>query len=116
MRYLLLINQDEAQFEALDDAARAAMMKRYADYGKKMIDAGICRTGAILRPTRAATTVRMRGGKPLVTDGPFAETAEQIAGFAIIDVPDLDAAIAWAKGHPDAEWGSVEVRPLAIEP
>jgi hypothetical protein len=112
MRYLLLINKDEARWDALDEAGRAEMMKRYTEYGMKMVNAGIVKAGAILQPTRAATTVRVRGGKALLTDGPFAETSEQIAGFAIIEVADLDAALEWARGHPDAEWGSVEVRPV----
>jgi hypothetical protein len=112
MRYLLLINKDEKKFDALDDAGKKALMARYAAYGKKMQDAGILRGGAILEHTPTATTVRVRDGNPLVTDGPFAETAEQVAGIAFIEVDDLDAAIAWAKGHPDAEWGSVEIRPL----
>jgi hypothetical protein len=85
---------------------------RYAAYGQEMITAGILRGGAMLEPAEAATTVRVHDGKRLVTDGPFAETEEQIAGVAIIDVPDLDAALQWAAEHPDAEWASVEVRPI----
>lgn len=112
MKYLLLINKDEARFRALSEGEREALLARYAEYGDKMIAAGVLRAGAVLRPTESATTVRVRAGKRLLTDGPFAETAEQIAGVAIIDVADLDAALAWAAGHPDAEWASVEVRPL----
>jgi len=112
MKYLLLINKDEARWNALDDEGRARMMKRYEAYGKKMFDAGVVRSGAMLEATPSATTVRVRDGKRLVTDGPFAETTEQIAGLAVIEVDDLDAALDWAAGHPDAEWGSVEVRPI----
>jgi hypothetical protein len=112
VKYLLLINKDEAKFEAMSDADRSALVARYAAYGKKMIAAGIMRSGALLEPTRSATTVRVRGGKRVLCDGPFAETAEQIAGLAIIEVPTLDAALDWAAGHPDAEWASVEVRPI----
>lgn len=112
MKYFLLINKDEAKWGALSEAERAEWMRRYAEYGKKMMDAGILRSGAMLQPTETATTARVRGGKRLLTDGPFAETAEQIAGVGIIEVKDLDEAIEWASGHPDAEWGSVEIRPI----
>ena len=112
MRYLLLINKDEAAYDRLDEAAREALNRRYRAYGKQMAESGILVTGALLEPAASATTVRKRDGKRLITDGPFAETEEQIAGFAIIDVPDLDRALEWAANHPDAEWASVEVRPI----
>ncbi len=112
MKYFLLINKDEAKFRALSDAERAEWQQRYAHYGRKMMESGIVRSGAMLQPTDTATTVRMRGGKRLLTDGPFAETAEHIAGVAIIEVNNLDEALEWAANHPDAEWGSVEVRPV----
>jgi hypothetical protein len=112
MKYLLLINKDEAKFRALPEAEREALQARYAEYGKKMISAGVLRGGAMLEPVEAATTVRVREGKRLLTDGPFAETAEQIAGIAILEVKDLDEAITWAAGHPDAAWASVEIRPI----
>jgi hypothetical protein len=112
MRYLLLITKDEAAWRALSEAERQALSARYMAYGKKMVDAKVMRSGAMLEPVDSATTVRVRDGKRLVTDGPFAETTEQIAGLMIIDCDDLDQAIEWAAGHPDAEWASVEVRPL----
>jgi hypothetical protein len=77
-----------------------------------MMAAGIMKSGAMLESTDTATTVRVRDGKRLVTDGPFAETAEQIAGIGIIEVNNLDEALDWAAGHPDSEWASVEVRPF----
>lgn len=70
------------------------------------------RAGGILEHTDSATTVRVREGKRIVTDGPFAETAEQVAGFVIIEAANIDEALEWASTHPDAEWASVEVRPL----
>ncbi len=112
MKYLLLINKNEAKWRALSDAGRAEVEARYAAYGKKMVAAKIMSSGARLEASDTATTVRVRDGKRLVTDGPFAETEEQIAGLAVIDVADLDEALEWAAGHPDAEWASVEVRPL----
>jgi hypothetical protein len=112
VKYLLLINKNEAKWNALSDEGRREMLARYQAYGKKMADAGILSSGAVLQPTRTATTVRVREGKRVVSDGPFAETAEQIAGLAIIEVADLDEALTWAAGHPDAEWASVEIRPV----
>ena len=112
MRYLLLIQKNEAAWQKLSERERAGWTARYTEYGKRMMDAGIVRAGAILEHTESATTVRMRDGKKLVTDGPFAETSEQVAGLCVIDVADLDEAMKWAAGHPDAEWGSVEVRPI----
>jgi hypothetical protein len=112
MKYLLLINKDEAKYRALSEAEREALHARYADYGRKMVVAGVLRSGAMLEPVETATTVRVRDGRRLLTDGPFAETAEQIAGLAILEVKDLDEAIAWAAGHPDAAWASVEIRPI----
>jgi hypothetical protein len=112
MRYLLLINKDEAKYRALSDAEREALHARYEEYGRKMVAAGVVRAGAMLEPVDTATTVRVRDGQRLLTDGPFAETAEQIAGLAILEVENLDEAIAWAAGHPDAAWASVEIRPI----
>jgi len=112
MKYLLLINKDEARWRALTDAQRKSIESRYESYGRKMVESGVLRGGARLETTESATTVRVRDGKRLVTDGPFAETAEQIAGVAILEVKDLDEALDWAAGHPDAEWASVEVRPV----
>lgn len=112
MKYFLLINKDEAKYRALSAEERAGWNARYAAYGKKMIASGIVQSGAMLQPTDTATTVRVRAGRRLYTDGPFAETAEHIAGVCIIDVKNLDEALEWAANHPDAEWGSVEVRPI----
>ena len=112
MRYFLLINRNEPAYDRLSDAERHALHERYAAYGKKMLESGIMRGGALLEPTHTATTVRKRDGKRLITEGPFVENAEQICGAGIIDVKDLDEALEWAAGHPDAEWGSVEIRPV----
>ena len=74
--------------------------------------AGVMRAGSELKPASTATTVRLRGGKVLTTDGPFAETKEQLGGYYRIDVPNLDAAVKWAGKCPGAKVGSIEVRPL----
>lgn len=113
MKYLLLFNKDEAKFRALDDAQRAALIARYERFGVEMLGAKIMVAGEALQPPDTATTVRVRDGKRLLTDGPFAETAEQVAGFCLIEVDNLDEALRWAERHPDAHWASVEVRPVA---
>jgi hypothetical protein len=112
MRYLLLINKNEAAYRALSDQERTALLARYEAYGRKMMSAGVLKGGAVLELTDTATTVRVRDGKRMLADGPFAETTEQVAGIAILEVANLDEAIEWAAGHPDAEWASVEVRPV----
>ncbi len=105
MEYLLMICTDE-------DAPGPEMTDEYMAFGEEMGKAGVLRGGARLRPTADATTVRVREGDVLTTDGPFAETAEQIAGYYLVDCPDLDAAIDVAAKIPGARIGSIEVRPL----
>lgn len=112
MKYLLLINKNEAAWRALTDAERAALEIRYTEWGTEVMKRA--RSGARLEHADTATTVRVRGGQRVVTDGPFAETEEQIAGIVVIEAPDLDAALELAARHPDAEWGSVEVRPVMV--
>jgi len=112
VKYLLLINKDEAGWRALSEDRRRELSARYMAYGKRMVDAKILRGGAMLEPIDTATTVRVRDGKRMITDGPFAEIVEQIAGIAILELDNLDQAIEWAAGHPDAEWASVEIRPI----
>ena len=112
MRYLMIINKNEAAFRALSDEKRRDLLARYEAYGRKMVASGVLKGGAVLDLTDTATTVRVRSGKRMISDGPFAETAEQVAGIAIIEVANLDEALDWAAGHPDAEWASVEVRPI----
>ena len=87
-------------------------MPKWFAYGEELSKAGAMLGGDALQPTSAATTVRERGGQRLVTDGPFAETKEQLGGYYLIDVPDLDAALDWASKIPNIARGSVEVRPV----
>jgi len=77
-----------------------------------LIKAGVMRGGNELKPVATATTIRLRGGKVLSTDGPFAETKEQLGGYYLIDVPNLDDAVKWAAKCPGAKTGSIEVRPI----
>jgi hypothetical protein len=108
MQYLLLIYGDETQTEE----EGGAILQRYFDLTRDLRQADVMRAGEGLEPTAAATTVRVRDGKVLFTDGPFAETKEQLGGFYLIDVADLDEALAWAARIPRAETGCVEVRPV----
>ena len=116
MQYMILIYGDERNFAALADDAEAQkqMYAAYTRYGTEMRNAGVLRSGAELKPTHSATTVRVRNGKPVTTDGPFAETREQLGGYYLIDVPNLDEAVRWAAQCPAASTGSVEVRPLGV--
>jgi len=114
MHYIILIYGDEKSFAQManDPKPQEQMYAAYGRYGTDMQEAGVLRGGAELKPTLAATTVRVRNGKTVSTDGPFAETKEQLGGYYLIDVPDLDAAVHWAARCPSAAFGSIEVRPL----
>ncbi|HWW50325.1 MAG TPA: YciI family protein [Verrucomicrobiae bacterium] len=107
MEYLLLIYEDEKRFS---QGYPQAEMKEYQDFGREHATA--IKGGHALQPTRAATTVRVRESKRLTTDGPFAETKEQLGGFYLIEARDLDEAIAIAAKIPGARSGSIEVRPI----
>ena len=113
MQYLILIYGDEQRFAQLssDPAAQKALYAAYSAYSAEMRAAGVLRGGAELKPTHTATTVRVRQGKPITTDGPFAETKEQLGGYYLIDVGNLDEAVHWAARCPSALTGSIEVRP-----
>ena len=91
-----------------------AEMPRWFAYTQELQDAGVIRAGEALHGTDAATTVRVRDGKRLTSDGPFAETKEVLGGYYVVDVPDLDAALAWAGKIPSVGYGSVEVRPVMV--
>jgi hypothetical protein len=112
MRYLLMIAGDESQFATATAEQGAAMTAEYAEYTKAMADRGVLQGGERLRPTGDATTVRVRNGETLSTDGPFAETKEQLAGYYLVDCKDLDEAIEVAALIPGARTGSIEVRPI----
>jgi hypothetical protein len=107
MKYLLLIYENEKRWESGYDKLELA---EYGAFGKEF--ASVIQGGNALKPTTTATTVRVREGKRLTTDGPFAETKEQLSGFYLIDAADLDAAINVAGKIPGARHGSIEVRPI----
>lgn len=118
MEYALLIYETDAGLAERDaDPNRTGPYRAaYMAYTKALVEAGVMRGGSGLMPPRAATTVRMSGGKRQVQDGPFADTKEKLGGFYLIDVPDLDKALEWASRCPAAATGSVEVRPTLVMP
>ena len=109
MQYLLLIYAAETEEAALD---QDAIMAEYGTFTQGIIQGGNFKAGDRLQPTATATTVRVRDGKTLTTDGPFAETREQLGGFYLVEAKDLDEAIAIAAKVPTAKYGSIEVRPV----
>jgi hypothetical protein len=114
MKYLLSIYTDESSFADVTPEDATRMTESYFALSREMEAAGVLIGGDGLQPTSTATTVRVRDGERLLTDGPFAETREQLAGFYMVDVEDLDAAIGWAAKVPGAASGSVEVRPVRV--
>jgi len=114
MQYLLLIYRSEAELGKMDPAARQQMMTDYGAFTQSIVQSGHFKSGDGLQPSTTATTVRVRDGKTLTTDGPFAETREQLGGYYLVEAKDLDAAIAIAARIPGAKAGSIEVRPIMI--
>jgi len=112
MQYILLIYGDEARFQSLTPQRIGEVVSAYGAYTEALRQAGVLLASDRLRPTTTATTVRVDGGKTQVLNGPYAETKEQLGGFYLLDVPDLDAALSWAARCPGASHGSIEVRPV----
>lgn len=112
MQYLLMIYVDEAAAADVPPDVVKKMMPAYAEYTKALVASGALLGGERLKPTSTATTVRVRNGKSQVLDGPYADTKEQLGGYYLIDVPDLDAALDWAARCPGASMGTLEVRPI----
>src|SRR5439155_10920966 len=108
----LLIHGEERGWEDASEEERRAVYARYDAFGKEAEGRGIIRGGEELRGTDAATTVRVRDGETLVTDGPFAETKEQLGGFFLLECESVDEAIEMAAKIPGAETGAIEVRPV----
>jgi hypothetical protein len=112
MQYMLLIYENENGWRGWPAEEQKKMMGEYMAFTRSIKESGHFRAGDALQPTSSATTVRLREGKQLVTDGPFAETREQLGGYYIIEAKDLDEARAIAARIPGAKWGSIEVRPV----
>ncbi len=112
MRYMLLIYSQEGQWANAGEAEQEAEMAKWYRYTEELRNAGVSTAGDALQPTATATCVRDNGDAPMVTDGPFAETKEQLGGYYLLDVADLDEAIKWAHKCPGAAKGTIELRPI----
>lgn len=112
MKYLLLMYEDPAIGESWSEADMQAASKTWAAFRKELGKSGVLVNSSGVAPETTATTIRVRNEKTLITDGPFAETHEQLGGFFLLDCADLDEAIHWAEKIPTAQYGSIEIRPL----
>lgn len=116
MDYLLLIYSNEQHWDTISEAERGAVLAEYQAFTDDIAKKGHFKAGEALQPTSSATTVRVRDGKTMTTDGPFAETREQLGGFYLVSAKDLDEALALAARIPSARVGSIEVRPIFPTP
>ncbi len=116
MQYMLLIYGVEKQWLEFSKAEQGAIFNEYMAFTQDIVKSGHFKAGDPLEDTTTATTVRVRSGKTLTTDGPFAETKEQLGGYYIVEAPNLDEALKLAARIPSARWGSIEVRPIAKVP
>jgi hypothetical protein len=114
MRYTLFLHYQEMTPADLGDEQFEEGKAAFHAYAAALDDAGVLVSAEVLQPSSSSTTLTMDNGTPRVQDGPYADTKEQIGGTFVIDVPDLDAALAWAGKCPAAHWGTIEVRPSAV--
>jgi hypothetical protein len=114
MKYILLMYGDEQVWNALTPEQMEKVYDEHRAYSEALTKAGALEGGYELKPAATATSVKFEGGKARTMDGPFAETKEQLAGYYVIDVPNLEDAISWAEKMPGMTDGTVEVRPLAM--
>lgn len=115
MQYLLLIYHNEVDWEKLGQDQQATIYQEYRELIQRLAATGKYIAGDELKPTTTATTVRIRDGRQSITDGPFAETKEQLAGYFLVNASDLDEAIAIGAQIPSARDGSIEIRPVAAQ-
>ena len=116
MQYLLMLYTEEGGWSKLTKSQQEQGIAAYGAYTEALKQAGVHKGSNRLQPTSSATTVRVANGKSQVLDGPYIESKEQLGGYYLIDVPDLDAAISWAARCPTASHGAVEVRPVWAMP
>ena len=114
MQYMLLIYDDEQLWERMSESERKAILDEYFQFSASIRESGNYVGSNALQPTGTATSVRVRGGETLVTDGPFAETKEQLGGYYLVEATDVDQAIQLAARIPSARFGTVEVRPVMV--
>jgi hypothetical protein len=112
MKYLLLMYAAESIGANYSKEEWQAAAKTWAEFREEMAASGVLISSSGTRPGANPTTVRVRNGKTLITDGPFAETHEQLGGYFLLDCKDLDEAIRWAEKIPSAQYGSIEIRPM----
>lgn len=116
MQFMLLIYDDESIWSEMPEDERDSVMGEYFAYTKALRDSGKYVAGDALQPTSTAKTVQLRDGEPLTTDGPFAETKEQLGGYYLVDVDSEEEALEWAAKIPSARYGKIEVRPVVVFP
>lgn len=116
MHYVMLIYGSEAEYNDMTEAERAEILQGHYAFNDEVQKRGVVVGGQPLQPPSMATTVRVRDGKTVTTDGPFAETIEQLGGTYVLDCKDLDEAIEWAAKIPEAKFGSIEIRPVMVIP
>lgn len=114
MKYILMIYGDESRWETMSSEEKQVVYEGHNAYGEALGQAGVMRGGYELKPIATATTLRFENGKPTTTDGPFAETKEQLGGYYVIEVDNLEQALEWAAKMPGMSSGAVEVRPLGM--
>jgi hypothetical protein len=114
MKYMLLMYADEAIPAKYSKEEFQAAAKTWTEFAQEIAASGVLISNSGLSPVDTATTVRVRNDKTLITDGPFAETHEQLGGYFLVECKDLDEAIRWAERIPNAKYGSVEIRPSGI--
>ena len=114
MQYMLLIYDEERALGSMSDVERDSFMQEYGTYTQSLRDSGAFLHGDALQPTATATTVTVRDGETITTDGPFAETKEQLGGFYLVEGESLDEALEWAAKIPSARIGKIEVRPVMV--
>jgi hypothetical protein len=114
MKYVLLMYADEAIVSKYSREEFQAAAKTWAEFAQEISASGVLISNSGLSPVANATTVRVRNDQTLITDGPFAETHEQLGGYFLVECQDLDEAIRWAEKIPNAKYGSIEIRPAGI--
>src|ERR1700738_4790178 len=112
MQYLLMAYVDEGSWPKMSKSEEEKGIAAYAAYGEALKTSGVIKGSNRVQPSSVATTVRSTNGKPQVLDGPYVDSKEQLGGYFLIDVPDLDAALSWASRCPAVNHGVVEVRPI----
>ena len=115
MQYMILIYSDESTYGRMSEAEMGELMGQYGAFHEEIAASGKMLGANRLCPTQTATTIRLRDGQVATTDGPFAETKEQLGGYYVVEAADLDEALVWAQKVPSASYGSIEVRPVWLD-